>query len=204
MSFGRLKTRLRALINRKDFTPELAGDFILDAMGDLERELRIGPMEFVVDKHDWDGAGNAYPIPSNYLETIRVFTDEGTLDELGLDAFLAYDGSGTVPKVYTRIADRWLIKPAPPAAKYVYLFYYGETARPVADADTTLWTNAGFLATLYKAAELAADFYQMEPDIIGTYAGKAQEHAEKIAGQALSEVWSGRHSIPPPTDVGEY
>lgn len=207
MSFGRIKTRLIALINRKDFTPELAGDFVLDAVTDLERQLRIGPMEAVLDKSDWDGTRNAFPIPSNYIETIRFFDDDRTYDEVSLDSYLGIsevEAQCRSRGVYTKIADRWLIKPTPPEGKRIYLQYYGETARPSLDSESSVWTEACFLATLYKAAELAADFYQMEPDVVGTYRTKATEHISKIAEQALDEAWSGRLSIPPPEGVGTY
>ena len=66
MSFGRAKTRLKALINRKDFTDDLAGDFILDAISYLERMLRVGPMEAVFEKSEWDGIKNGFPIPDKF------------------------------------------------------------------------------------------------------------------------------------------
>jgi hypothetical protein len=204
MSFGSVKTRLRALINRRDFTDELAGDFILDAIAGLERDLRIGPMEFLLQKHDWDGTGKALGVPANYMETMSLFTDEGTLTLVDMDAFLADTTTGPTPKIYTRVADRWLLKPAPAPGTYVYLHFYGETPRPTTDADKSVWTEAGKLATLYRAAELAADFYQMEPDHIALYARKAQTAAESLAGQALSEAWSGRITIGAPKGVGDY
>lgn len=205
MSFGRTKKRLMALINRKDFTPELAGDFILDAMATLERELRIGPMETVFDKSDWDGVRNAFPIPANYIETIRMFHDGGTYDEVDLDTFLNVN-SRISPRrrVYTRVADRWLLKPTPAPGEYVYLHFYGETLRPSVDTDETVWTEAGFLPLLYKAAELASDFYQMEGDQVQMYRQKALEAIAALADQSLMEAWSGRLSIDAPKDVGAY
>lgn len=205
MSYGRAKTRVRALINRKDFTDQLAGDFILDAMSSLERELRIGPMETLFEKADWDGTRNAFPVPGNFLEMVRLFTDEGALEEVDIDTFLR-TRSSPVPGVgiYARIADRWLLKPTPAVGQYVYLHFYGETVRPSTDDDSTVWTEAGFLATVYRAAELAADFYQMEPDQVASYRNRASLEAEKIAGQALNESWSGRLAIGAPKGVGEY
>lgn len=205
MSFGRIKTRLKALINRKDFTDELAGDFILDAISQHERTLRIGPMETVFEKSDWDGIKNVLPIPTNYLQTIRIFDDAGAYDEVDFDTFLQarsdfYGSRG----VYTKVADRWLLKPTPAPGQTIYLHFYAETIRPSLDSDTTIWTEAGFLATLYKAAELAADFYQMEPDVVGGYRSRAEENVALIEQQAFDEAWSGRISIPPPSGLGAY
>ncbi|MFC3214607.1 phage adaptor protein [Novosphingobium panipatense] len=203
MSFGRLKTRLRALINRKDLTDELAGDFVLDAISAIERVLRIGPMEILLVKSDWDGARNAVSLPPNLLETITVFTEKGELDFADLDSFLKYEGTGK-PAIYTRVADRYLVKPTPSPGTVLYVHYYGETLRPTLDDDKTVWTEAGFLATLYKAAQLAADFYQMEADVVGGYQSRYEEHAVALEQQALSEAWSARITIPAPTNVGEY
>lgn len=205
MSFGRLKTRLRALINRKDLTDELAGDFILDAMGALERALRIGPMETTMVKQDWDGTHNAMRVPVNFIESITLFTDEGEKDFVDLNAFLKADKTSiNGPGIYTKVGDRFLVKPIPSPGDIVYLHYFAEIPRPSKDDDRTVWTEAGFLATLYKAAELAADFFQMEPNVIGGYKGQAEEHAVALEQQALSEAWSARLTIPMPTNTGEF
>ena len=208
MSFGRTKTRLRALINRKDFTEELAGEFIIDAITDLERQLRIGPMETIFDKSDWDGVRNALPIPDNYLETIRIFDDEQAYDEVSFDELLRTRETDLIDRrgIYAKVADRWIIKPVPAVGKTIFVHFYGETVRPALDTDSVVWTEACFLATLYKAAELAADFYQMEMDVVGGYRSKANEHIAKIEAQVIDEAWSGRLAIPSPSqaDVGEY
>lgn len=204
MSFGRLKTRLRALINRKDLTDQLAGDFVLDAISSMERSLRIGPMETLLVKTEWDGVRNAVSLPPNLLETITVFTDKGELDFADLNSFLQYDRTGGGPAIYTRVADRYLVKPTPAPGTVLYLHFYGETPRPTMDDDRTVWTEAGFLAALYKAAQLAADFYQMEPDVTAGYQSRYEEHAIALEQQALSEAWSARITIPAPSNVGDY
>lgn len=205
MSFGRIKTRLKALINRKDFTDDLAGDFVLDAISYHERTLRIGPMETVFEKSDWDGTRNAYPIPANYIQMVRLFDEAGAYDEVDFDTFLQTRTDQISARgVYTKVADRWLLKPIPAPGHTIFLHFYAETIRPSLDTDSSVWTEAGFLATLYKAAELAADFYQMEPDTVGSYRSKAEEHAAAIEAQALDEAWSGRISIPPPSGLGDY
>lgn len=204
MSFGRLKTRLRALINRKDFTDELAGDFVLDAIAILERELRIGAMEKVVDSSVWDGNSNVFFKPPDFIETIAFFTDDGEMTQLDLHQFIEADPPAGLPLYYTAVGDRWLLKPTPTNGDIIYLHYYHETPRPSADSDETVWTESAVQATLYKAAELAADFYQMEPDRVVGYATRAAQYAEQIAAQALDEHWSGRLVVPPPTNTGEF
>lgn len=202
MSFGRLKTRLRALINRKDLTDQLAGDFILDAMADLERDLRIGPMEMLMERGTWDGVSTVFALPTNFLEMMNLFTDSGELVQVDMNQWLRMEDVGPVPTHFVKIADRYLLKPTPKPGTKVYLHYYGETTRPIADADKNVWSQGCFNATLYTAAALAADFFQIEE--ADRYAGKAVEFVEKIAGQDLNEKWAGPMSIPAPLNIGDY
>lgn len=205
MSFGRLKTRLKALINRKDLTDVLAGDLVLDAMTELERKLRIGPMEAVfLQKAIWDGTKHAFAIPSTYIELINFFTDEGELDQIDLQTFLRMEDRKTgVPTHFVKVADRFLLKPTPAIGTNVYLHYYGETPRPVDDADETVWSQSCFHATLYTAAALAADYFQMEGDQhADRYRLIAAGYSQAIADQDLDEKWAGRLTIPPPQNIG--
>lgn len=204
MSFGKLKTRLRALINRKDFTDELAAGFITDAVADLERELRIGPMERLVEQSSWDGVKNALFIPSIYIETIRLFTNSGELDTDDMTTFLNRPDIGGVPTRVVKVADRWLLKPTPAPDTKVYLHFYAQSQPLGADTDTNVWTNSAFNATMYTAAALAADFYQMEDEYASRFSSKAAAYVEAIKLQDLDEKWSGRNAVPLPTDVGEF
>lgn len=207
MSFGRLKTRLRALINRKDLTDALAGDFINDAIASLERTLRIGAMETVfLQEAVWDGTKNAFAIPSTYIELINFFTADGEMRQIDLGAFLKMpdDGTGS-PTHFVKVGDRFLLRPTPAPGTKVYLHYYGETARPVDDADECVWTLSGFLATLYTAAALAADFFQMEGDQqADRYRAVADGYVTAMAEQDLDEKWAGPMTIPPPQNTGDF
>src|SRR4051794_19307804 len=124
MSFGSLKTRLRALINRKDVTDEIAGSFVTEAIADLERVLRIGPMETLLTQSGWDGVKNAVLIPPGFLEAINLFTDAGELTQVDLATFLATQDNGGPPSIFVKVADRWLMKPTPSVGSHVFLHYY--------------------------------------------------------------------------------
>lgn len=207
MSFGRLKTRLRALINRKDLTDALAGDFIYDAIASLERTVRIGPMETIFTQNAiWDGVKNALAIPGDYIELINLFTDSGEMTQIDLGAFLKMQDDGTgIPTHFVKVADRFLLKPTPAPDTNIYLHYYGETVRPVNDTDECVWTLSAFLATLYGAAALAADFYQMEGDQhADRYRAVAAGYMEALIAQDLDEKWAGPMSVPPPQNIGDY
>lgn len=203
MTFGSLKAALKVLINRKDLTDELAGDLIKRGISDIERELRIGPMEQVIESLPYDGIANSFLIPDGYLELIDIFTTDRQLvqkDKAGVYAEDSHDG----PTVFCKIADRWIIAPAPAEDQIVYLHYYAETPTLTGDADENLWTRAGFNATLYASAALAADIFQMEDEVANRWGQKAAGYVESISQQDLREAWSGPMNIELPRGAGEY
>lgn len=204
MSLGKLKRRLRALINRKDFTDELAGDFIQDAIADMERVLRIGSMESVLMQDTWNGVSNAIIIPPDFLEMCNLFTDEQELTQMDLAKFIAVNTKGTLPTHFVKVADRWLVKPTPAPGSKVYLHYYKQSKPLEVETDENVWSQSAFNAVLYNAAALAADFYQMENEYAERFLAKANSYVEALVAQDLDEKWAGRIQIPLPQDVGEY
>ncbi|WP_375272846.1 hypothetical protein [Sphingomonas sp.] len=189
MSFGKLKRALKGIINRKDLTDELAGDFINRAIDEVERVARLGAMEQLVEAKDWDGTRNSLAIPTGYLETIDLFTDAGVLRMVTKDQFFAHPDQGA-PAVYIKAGASFLVKPYPAKGETVRLHYYGESLPLLADDDQNLWTRAGFNPVLYAAAALAADFFQMEDVYVQRFQGKATSLLEAMLAQALSEAWS--------------
>ena len=204
MSFGKLKRRLQALINRKDVTDQIAGDFITDAVADLERQVRIGPMETILEQSAWPEGRNAMVIPNNFIESINLFTDSSELVQVDLGEFLAMPDVGGTPTVFAKIAGRFLLRPTPQDGLKVYLHYYRQLTGLASDEDKNVWTDACFNAVLYTAAGLAADFYQMEDSVAARFAGRASGYVQAIASQDLDEKWSGRLAISPPQDLGDY
>ena len=204
MSLGTLTSRLRALINRKDFTDVLAVGFITDAIADLEREVRFGPMETILSTNVWVEGRNAFLIPNGYLETLNLFTDTCELTQVDLATFLRTPDIGGSPKVFAKIADRWLLRPTPAPETTVYLHYYSSLTPLLVPEDTNVWVQSAVNATLYTAAALAADFYQMEDVYSNRFSTRARGYVEALNAQALDEAWSGRMAIPFPQDTGDY
>ena len=203
MTFGKLKTALRVLINRKDFTDELAGEVITRGISDIERELRIGPMERVLETLPYDGTSNSLMVPAGYLELIDIFIDGRQLvqkDKAGLFAETSTEG----PVVFAKVADRWLLAPYPEENQVVFLHYYAESPELTTDTDFNVWTNAGFNAALYTAAALAADIYQMEDDVAARFSMKAEGYLQRLQDQDNREVWSGPMNIELPAGAGKY
>ena len=203
MSFGKIKTALKGIINRKDLTDELAGDFITRAVREVERVVRIGPMEQLLEASAYDGERHAIAIPSNYLELIDMFTQDGTLHQVTKDQFFAARNDGR-PTVFCKIGASWLVKPYPAPGETVFVQFYGETPPLQVDTDDNVWTRAGFNAVLYAAAALAADFFQMEDTYVQRFQGKSDSLVASIISQDLSEKWAGPLEIGDPINRGKY
>lgn len=204
MSLGKLKRRLQSLINRKDVTDTLAEDFITEAIADLERVLRISPMERILTQSVWDGSVNALIIPGTFLESIDLFTDSNELTQVDMAQFLKLDNTGGSPRYFVKIADRFLLRPTPAPDTKVYLHCYVQSDPLAFDTDRNVWTEACFNAVLYTAAAAASDFFQMEDEHVRRYMNKAEMYVSAINDQSLDEKWAGRLSIPLPQDRGSF
>jgi hypothetical protein len=203
MNFGKLKTALAAIINRKDLTDELAGDFINRAIKDVERVVRIGGMERVLETPAYDGISNTLMIPNDYLELIDLFMADRQLIQKDKAAILR-DTSTAGPQIFAKIADRWLISPAPGAGDIMFLHYYAEHPDLLTDTDENVWTKSCFNAVLYAAANLASDFYQMEDQVVARFGSKAGDYITAIQQQNLDELWSGPMNIELPLEAGDF
>ena len=203
MTFGKLKKALKAIINRKDLTDELAGDFINRAIKDVERVVRIGGMETVLETPPFDGVSNSLLIPGDYLELIDLFMSDRQLVQKDKAAILRDHGT-CGPQVFAKVANRWLIAPAPREGDVLFLHYYREHPDLIADTDQNVWTQACFNAVLYSAANLASDFYQMEDQVVARFGSKAGDYITAIQLQDLNENWSGPMNIELPQGTGEY
>lgn len=204
MNFGDLKTRLKALINRRDLTDQLAGTFVTDAISDLEREVRIGPMELLVTATEWDGVRNAIEVPGNYLESINLFTPTCELDQADLSTFLRIADRGGLPSHFVRMADQWLFRPTPAPGTSIHVHFYAQSERLTNDLDSNVWTRAAPNAVVYTAAALAADFFQMEDPHAQRYLARAGQYVASLQEQDNAEKWGGRITIPRPSGVGDY
>lgn len=203
MNFGKLKAALKGLINRKDLTDALAGDFINRAIDECQRVLRLAPNELLLVADEWDGAANSILIPDDYLELVDIFTDQHVLRNVEKAEFFRQPLAGD-PCVYTKVGPNWLIRPTPPIGAKVYVQYYGENEWLQADNDANIWTKACFNAALYGAAALAADYFQMEDQYVLRFQGKSDALIQTIREQDYDDRWSGTHTMGRVQDRGEY
>lgn len=203
MNYGKLKSALKGLINRKDLTDALAGDFVNRAIDECQRIVRLAPNEALLVADDWTNGNNSILIPDNYLELVDIFTDEGVLENVEKQRFFRTRNEGP-PCVYTKVGPNWLIKPAPALGTKIYVQYFGENAWLAADTDSNIWTKAAFNAVLYGAASLAADYFQMEDQYVQRFQGKSDALITTIQQQDYDDRWSGTHSVARISDRGEF
>lgn len=203
MNFGKLKAALKGLINRRDLTDALAGDFINRAIDEAQRVVCIAPNEALLIADDWTDGNNAILIPGNYLELVEIFTDERVLQNVDKTRYL-HTGTAGSPSVYTKVGPNWLIKPAPALGQRVYVQYHGADAWLQGDSESNMWTKGAFNAALYGAAALAADYFQMEDQYVQRFQGKANALITSIQQQDYDDRWSGTTSMGRIADRGEY
>ncbi len=192
MNFGETKKALKALIDRPDLKDDQAGQFVLRAIGALERNLRLGHMK-ILTHAVMDGETNAIEFPPNYIEPIDLFTDVDTYDLVVLGTWQklrAHAGR----KAYVAMGQSLLLKPTPAKGTMVHLHYYGEAQKLVVDTDINVWLVSCFEAVLYTAAEMAADYFQIV-EMIDRYGAKAASEVAKLEDQDSSEEWAGDMSI---------
>lgn len=202
-NFGSLKTALRGLINRKDLTDALAGDFVNRAIDEIQRTTRLPSQEAMTSATDWSNGNNLILVPDNYMELISIFTDEGELTASEKTEWFRTRNVGP-PRIFLKMGANWAIKPTPVDGTPVYVQFYMETPWLVQDADVNTWTRSAFNAVLYGAAALAADYFQMEDVYVQRFAGKNQALVQAIQQQDYDDRWSGNTAIGPVYQCGDY
>lgn len=204
MSFGKLKAALRGIINRRDLTDALAGDFVNRAVDEVERVVRLAGMEQLLVADNWSDGSGAILIPSTYLELVDIFTGDGPLMRVEKREYFETPKDGPRPLVYLKAGGSFLLRPIPALGTPVYVQFYAETHPMQADADENLWTRSGFDAVLYGAAALAADYFQMEDTYVQRFQGKFTDLVSTMSAQDGADRWTGDLRVSPPTGLGSY
>jgi hypothetical protein len=194
MNYGELKTYVRSLINRTDLTDALAVQFIQQSQDRLERLARPSFLQRFVS-FTLDGTSGDFRLPTDFLELIDLYTDNGPLNRVDVAQWLkVYSGAGC-PQVFLQTGHDMRMRPIPDATTTLYLHYYGLEPELVTDVDENYWTRATVDALTYGAVALAADYY--EDERLQGFEAKFQNSLQEIQDQQLTEDFSGRLSIAP-------
>lgn len=194
MNYGEVKTYLRTLINRTDVTDALAVQFIQQAQDRLERLLRTSFLQ-KLSSFTLDGTGGDFRVPTDYLEHIALYTDNGQVRRVPISEWLRNDDAQGTPCVFVQTGHIIRMRPWPDADTTVYLHYYGTEPELTTDVDENYWTLAAVDALCYAAAALAGDYY--EDERLGRFEERFQTALAELKDQQLGEDFSGPMSVSP-------
>ena len=113
-----------------------------------------------------------FNVPTDLLEVIDLYTDDGELDRVDVTRYLKEDSGAGTPSVYIQTGHAIRMRPVPDADTTLYLAYYGLEPELTVDADENYWTRVAVDAFAYGAAALAADYY--EDERLAGFEGKFQ------------------------------
>ncbi len=139
-TYGEVKTQFTSLLNRRDITPTQITTFLQNAIGRIQRNLRVPAMEQSVEIVIPSGYAGL-SIPADYLQLIRIVNVRG--EELERTDFTTAskraECSG-VPKVYARQGSMWVLGPEPQAGDTVRIDYHAQFNEVSGDSDENLLT----------------------------------------------------------------
>lgn len=155
-----IRKQVSALLNRNDATDDVLDSFIDQAIGRIQRNLRVPAMEraYVVTTNDIKP--ELIALPSDFLQLKHIFVGNNIINYCDVSKFIQTpDIPGAVPKIYTRIQGSYLLKPIPPAGLEITMIYYGEIEDLVEDTDSNFLSVVAPDLLVYAALAFAADYY---------------------------------------------
>lgn len=203
MTLGELKAYVRGLINRTDLTDELVTQFIQQAQDRLERWPQVDPLRYAprpsflqrLVSFNLDGTGGDFRVPSDFLELIDLFTEDGQLERVDTSEWLRNDDAVGIPRVFTQNQHRIRMRPYPDADTEMWLAYYGTEPELEVDVAENYWTTAAVDAFAYGAASLAGDYF--EDERLSRFEAKFLSALGELQDQSITEDMSGPMSITP-------
>ena len=169
MTYGEIRTKFLARLNRRDCTPTLADGFLQDAITRIQRVIRIPAMEksvlVTLDGPNYFDDG-ALAIPSDYIHLKDIFasTSSGLITrlvrkDLGYVLKLASEWVGLTPTCFARQGPTWVFGPTPLAETVIRVDYFAEFEDVEEVADDTILTAIAHDLILYGALSYAADHW---------------------------------------------
>lgn len=168
-TYAELKQDVINLINRNDCTDALAGTFINQAQRKMSRTLRIPSLEKkltvtagTTSAAVYDSTEGEITIPSDFLEMVYIYTDKSVLQRTPLRTFIELNNKVSAtgsPKYYTRLQNKFALKPVPSTGKVVNLVYYADPEDLSADSDTNSMSLISPDVLVYGALVYACDYF---------------------------------------------
>lgn len=210
MDFAGVKTYLKNIVNRTDFTDTLAAQFIQQAQDRLERWPQVDPLKyaprpsfmqkfvsFTLDSTS-DEPG-AFTVPNDFLQLVSLYTGEREVERVDMGRFIKYPSTGEgIPTVFIQTGHTIRMRPVPSDDTDVYMLYFGTAKELVVETDDNEWTVAAVDALVYGAATYAADHF--EDDRLDRFEMRFKEALLELQDQTINEELSGPMSIGPSYD----
>jgi hypothetical protein len=168
-TYGDIRTKFLARLNRRDCTTALADGFLDDAIQRVQRLLRVPAGEKGIsvaldnDSYFTDGG---LAIPSDFLRIKDIiYTNSAgfhtTLIRRPLDEVNALVDFGTqgTTWAYARENALWVFGPSPLSGETIRVDYYSEFAGITSDSDETILLAIASDLILYGALSYAADHW---------------------------------------------
>lgn len=192
MNYGELRTRFKAILNRRDCTDALANSFIAMSIQKAQRTLRIPAFERTYTETPSTTAADSIDIPSDFIALRYIRTDTRTLDRLDVGDFVRYSQNSEIsdePRFFTREGSAWKIWPALAVDASLYVVYYAEDAELVEATDQSTLSVVAPDVIIYGALVYAADYFA--DDRMTPWAQVYDRVLTEVQQQAADEESSG-------------
>ena len=189
MNKGEIRDHFKAVLNRRDCINSLADTFINQAIGRIQRILRIPSMEKTQNYMFTARAGSVI-VPSDLLEILSIYYSEHTLSRTTLREIkhMKQSGQTGIPQYFCRQGESVLIYPEPTSGT-LSIDYYGQFADLTTDtSENPLTVIASDLIT-YTALSYASDYFLDERGQI--FEAKSGQFLNEIQEQANEAEQSG-------------
>jgi hypothetical protein len=155
MNFGQLKTEVRDLIARTDYTDAKAGTHVNRGMNRIIRVAELPLQEKAVTITLTDS--NLMAVPDDFIAVKHMISNGIDLEKLSYTQLLLTEQAGD-PKYYGRIRDAFEFRPTS-AGTDVTLIYTKTMDELVNSTDSNELTGAAPEAIIYAAAHYAALYF---------------------------------------------
>lgn len=185
MNKAALRAQLKALLNRNDCTNTLADTFIDQAVGRIQRTLRIPPMERAAVVSFSDALPDSFVLPSDFLEFIDLYHEDEfggvKLKQVPRSQFLSFPKTVGQPVMYIRTGGSVQVKSIPKPGTTLTMLYYAELTDLTADTDTNEISDIAPELIIYAALSFAADYFvdERKEAFEGVYSRTYQELDEQ-------------------------
>lgn len=193
MNKAALRTQFKALLNRNDCTTALADTFIDQAVGRIQRTLRIPTMERAAVVSFSPALPDSFVLPSDFLQFIDLYHEDANgcgnkLRQIPRSQFLGFPRGQGTPQVYIRTGASVQVKGTPAPGSTLSLLYYGELSDLVNETDTNEVSDIAPELIIYAALSFAADYFvdERKEAFEGVYARTYQELDEQARALEFS------------------